>query len=543
MNRFMYGPDDHVDVVGEADLASMGILPITAQKVPTTEQREAVRRQLGRSAEDMSDADLDRIISAVTSSGGQRTDSTGPVVKVGGHAANGKGYNPYRASGRFASGPHKEREKIGRDRTSAEAPAKAKKTRSAGPRKTPARVKFDDSQHKDVISAHRTIEAFHRTRSLKIAEQQKQVRDRAKALPVSDKKGRAELKFQHQELAKQRTEHKTSAAKARGDRLAESKAMHEARKQHAVAQATGKASVIAAEPHVKSPAAPVPKPAAAPITGTPGPAGTPAGAAIANREKSRGEVFRGISEHADGSFTIDKGAQIAMRESLAGTATAYGMHYRTEGTSHAKAVEIKTVDEMGGAWGQHWNENTNKPGLMSVADHEMAWVKHHSTRDTASMQELGRSAMHGDERALTEVFAAHIMNHETTHGFGPLIEHDAHRSTVEEFTTEIASRRITADMHGMPSHHVAVSEAYEHILNPIIDRTAQAAGVSRERAHQALEHASLQFKAQKGTTTSDQAIYDVSSAAMKHLGVSDAQKQRDVAGAFYNVTRMNANGG
>lgn len=43
--------------------------------------------------------------------------ATGMIVKGKGKTADGKGYNPYRAAGKFATGPHKEKEKAGRGRT------------------------------------------------------------------------------------------------------------------------------------------------------------------------------------------------------------------------------------------------------------------------------------------------------------------------------------------------------------------------------------------------------------------------------------------
>lgn len=67
-----------------------------------------------------------------------RTDAAaaGPVTKGKGKTADGKGYNPYRASGKFAAGPHKEKEKVGRDKAG-EAPAgKAKGSAASGADKT-----------------------------------------------------------------------------------------------------------------------------------------------------------------------------------------------------------------------------------------------------------------------------------------------------------------------------------------------------------------------------------------------------------------------
>lgn len=266
MRRFVYEPEDEIEVVSQ----------------PQAAIRAAVRLRLGEAAVGMSDADLDRVIAAATGSRiDMRTDvATGPVVKVGGKSANGKGYNPYRAAGKFASGPHKEKPKSGAKHAGPAAGPIAKtkkapsspKTKSAATKsatapgtkaaakpksadkaatpkapkvakpKAPKYEKFDDSVHKETISAHKTIETIHRNRSLKIAAQQKAIREQAKALPASDKKGRADLKAQHAELAKTRAEHRAKAAEARTARVAESKTMQEARRQHVASHVAAKQS-------------------------------------------------------------------------------------------------------------------------------------------------------------------------------------------------------------------------------------------------------------------------------------------------------------
>lgn len=61
-----------------------------------------------------------------------RSDAAaGPVTKGKGKTADGKGYNPYRAAGKFATGPHKEKEKVGRGKAAPAEGAVGKPKRGA----------------------------------------------------------------------------------------------------------------------------------------------------------------------------------------------------------------------------------------------------------------------------------------------------------------------------------------------------------------------------------------------------------------------------
>lgn len=189
-------------------------------------------------------------ISVPGDAAGRRSDKAAGGSRLGGKFD--PHLHPHGTHGMFATTNGGKRPKVGKEGAGpakAVAAARTKKSTTAPTRskagaavkpKTAAHVKFDDSKHKSTIAEHKKIEAFHRTESLKIVAKQREIREQAKALPKSDKKGRADLKAQHQALGKQRDVHKAAATEARTSRVAESKAMQDARKQHVVAQATGK---------------------------------------------------------------------------------------------------------------------------------------------------------------------------------------------------------------------------------------------------------------------------------------------------------------
>jgi uncharacterized protein len=146
----------------------------------------------------------------------------------------GHGYNPYRSHGKFASGPHKERPKTGRAAGAAEAPGGGKG--AAKPKA--ARTKFDDSAHKAKIAEHKATELHHRTESLHAAEKMRGLNEQAKSLPrgKAGQAARADLKAQHAELGKQRDAHRELAMGARTSRIAASKEMQSARREHVEGQ-------------------------------------------------------------------------------------------------------------------------------------------------------------------------------------------------------------------------------------------------------------------------------------------------------------------
>lgn len=256
--------------------------------------------------------------------------------------------------------------------------------------------------------------------------------------------------------------------------------------------------------------------------------------AFSGRDAIRGRIAEGIHGTSQNAH-IDPATQAALRDSNNRIMAAYGVTPRLANTPDAKTVRTMHAEEMGGAYGQMWSEHTPRPGLMTISHEQAALLREHMQLDSAGLHELARRAAAGHDDAYFMLFAAHTMHHETMHGHGPSIEMGLHRSTVEELTTEMSARRITADMHGVPSHGEAVNLAYDHIIDPVVAHTAAAAGVSRERAYEAMEHASLSLKRSSGTLTDDEAISHVATKAAEHLG------QPAIAGKIANGIYQTSN--
>lgn len=569
MNRFMYGPEDQVEVVAAADLPALGILPISDLGIPTPEQREAVRSQLGKSAVTMSDADLDRLITAVMTTGDARTDAaSGPVVKVGGHSANGHGYNPYRAAGKFASGPRKKREKIGREPGAADAPVKVKragagvkkapaktskvkaeagaaKPKAAAKPRAPARVKFDDSKHKSTIAEHKKIEAFHRTESLKIAAKQKELREQAKALPKTDKKGRAELKAQHAELGKQRDVHKSAATEARTSRIAESKAMQEAKKQHVVSQATGKPvsakpkdTPVKPEPTPKPEPKPEPKPVPPkpePVAAKPTPAPQPAKPdqskhellwhdSIAATERAAAGDLEGVHAIMDRqisalglqSTTVDtaRGKVSTEPDSVLADKGAAG-YRRWSGEIVVPESSVGRMKAFGQALGNRKIGEVLKEHTDQINEHVKAadaiLTKRMGTKDKKKNADLAREESVLRTQAQQVMVERrnvrggandmHTIMHESLHGFSPLqsLAYRGHGAQIEEITTEVSARNMMHRHYGA-DHPKTHEGSYGSEIHAATNAIAEITGHTHERAYQHLQDISLEFKKRPGSS-------------------------------------------
>ena len=93
-------------------------------------------------------------------------------------------------------------------------------------------------------------------------------------------------------------------------------------------------------------------------------------------------------------------------------------------------------------------------------------------------------------------------------------------------------------MHGVPLHSEAVNLAYDHIIDPVVAHTASAAGVSRERAYQAMEHASLSLKRSSGKLSDDEAILHVATKTAEHLGAAPAVAAKIATGIYQTSNKL-----
>lgn len=491
-------------------------------------------------------------------------------------------YNPNREiDGRFGSGPHKQRPKVGREPAAikpagkgrphgaadehlgaaraAVAKAKADPTaknikaartavakakdpgaaKAAKPKSAPKagakpatkaaktpkpkKAKFDDSAHKAKIAEHKAKEAHHRTESLKIVAKQKALREQAKGLHKSDKAGRAELKAQHKELGAKRDEHKAAATKARNDRIAESKAMQTAKKAHAVAQATGQHPT---QSTVQQTAQHQPK---SPLSSEPKKAPTPEQIhdLVANdkRRKYMQDTHELSNEEraADTKGRLDdnqftNAAQYSIRAHNNDVFAAYGMHNNDRGKPGSYSLEVRTFEGMGGdALGLHYPIS----GVIAVPVSQAGHMLHHASLDSHGLKKLGKDYMAGDQSAHDTLDAYITVTHEALHGHGPDMADGRTHTMINELTTEMAAWKVAADVHGLHPHDIDGS--YQNYITPTVNKLAELTGRSARDATAALADASIRHKQRSERDLSPTvAIHDVAGHALKQLGVTNA---------------------
>lgn len=204
---------------------------------PEDPESESRRDELDGDIEDESDLEWDL------------DDSDDPDEEI---RVDAGGYNPNRdKNGRFASGTG------------------GGKSKDAGLRAARA-PKFDASPHRAVIAAHKATEAHHRSEALRVKADLASTKAQARALPASE---RGPLKQRFAELKQQHDAHRAAAIEARGKRIAASREMQAARKEHvekhrAATTAQTVSATPAAKPHEPEKAVPKPvepeKPASKP---------------------------------------------------------------------------------------------------------------------------------------------------------------------------------------------------------------------------------------------------------------------------------------
>lgn len=254
----------------------------------------------------------------------------------------------------------------------------------------------------------------------------------------------------------------------------------------------------------------------------------------------RSAVDSGVTTEGHPSISLD--AQQGMRQEMSGIAKEYGLHHRLADADYADSIMVAHPGESNPALrmkheslpAQNYNELTEFPGLIVVSPEQTRLLAEHARLSPSELKKLGSAAVHGDAQAHEKLFASHVMNHENLHSFGPSIEQSAHRSVVEELTTEMAARRITGDMHGAPASFVGT---YDQVIDPIVDSVAKATGVPRAKAYDALERASLKFKGRSGVINADQAIYDLVGDTLDGLGSKSTEARKAIAQDIYKTSR------
>lgn len=259
------------------------------------------------------------------------------------------------------------------------------------------------------------------------------------------------------------------------------------------------------------------------------------------RQELRAALDRGYHVDSDGQPHLSVEAQEGVRRDIDGTLQQYGLHHRLGDADYSASVLIDHPEQTNealrlteGRHGELHQEVTDHPGLIVLAPEQAKLFAEHARLDAGGLRNLGREALAGDEAAQNKLWASHVVTHESLHGYGPNVEHELHRPAIEELTTEMAARRITGDMHGIPSAKASPLEAYGNLIDPIVTGIAKVTGKSEAEAYAALESASLKFKGLSGTMSPDHAIHYVAEQAARELGATDAQP---IAQSIYKASK------
>lgn len=221
---------------------------------------------------------------------------------------------------------------------------------------------------------------------------------------------------------------------------------------------------------------------------------------------------------ADGWSThgLTPEAQRAVRGHFDSVVGAYGLSARPGLQSHELIGYPESA--MGGAAG--WHMNTGKIALSH--DGINALVRH----GAQDHEYVGRVLADGERHGGFDAY--HAMMHETIHDNGPRVIGDSARRThVEEMTTEMSARHISAQQHGVAGRQM--SAGYNEMIEGSVGHVARVAGVSRDAAFDAVAKASIQFKS-SGAHFIDAGVAhrQVAWSTLEHLG---AVSHKDIVGS------------
>lgn len=398
---------------------------------------------------------------------------------------DGAGYNPNRASnGRFAAGSHN--------------------PRSKGQGRAP---KFDDHGHRELISHHKTEEKWHRNRVIEIKQEQAKLRESAKGKSAKD---RAEIRVQHRELAKLSGIHREIAGENKDKRVAASKDLANARAENTIRHRVQRVVVNDANRKI--------------VSSTPLVHGA-APADLAGRTKLH-------------SAQMSPEAQAALREHHNVVIAQYGLHNRDAGLVGAHVAEVRNSQGMGrwaggvdGAAGLHWRADGRVALNIETAD---GVHSHSSVSDTVR---LGQEAHSGSREANSKIDGYHVSTHEALHGHGPEIYGFGPHLMLDEMTTEMSARRITADVHGVGVGNVR--GGYDGYITPVVSKLSELSGSSHATSMRALAHASLEFKRRGGQVDAKEGLHDVGVSALRRLGVADSDSHSAMLAHMLEISARN----
>jgi hypothetical protein len=214
--------------------------------------------------------------------------------------------------------------------------------------------------------------------------------------------------------------------------------------------------------------------------------------------------------------------QKAIREHHDAVLAHYGLANEDARKGGGRVVQVSEGMKIGDAqtYGSHGQEAGDVMLWSKVADN----LSEHAKLSPSDVAGLGKRALAGDKKALRMMDAYRVSTHEALHGHGPEVIGNSRNGTfLDEVTTELVARQVSADLHGIAAHDVPGS--YDRMIRPTVSAIARASGKSEKEAYGALTKASLDFKRQRGGAEGSETVEKMMGDVLKSLGVNDTAKQ------------------
>jgi hypothetical protein len=267
---------------------------------------------------------------------------------------------------------------------------------------------------------------------------------------------------------------------------------------------------------------------------------------IATEDTGRAVIAHGIVDrvHHDPLYNdrqLSSEAQRAVREHHNKVLAAYGLHNKDAGLIHAGTVEVRTPEGMAAgangiaAEGLHWRHD----GKIALNVDRADGMMEHSRLDSDGLLRAGHEYF-SSKSARSAIDAYRVSTHEAVHGHGPDVIKIGHETMLEEMSTEMVARKITADVHGMDIDRV--QGHYGGYIDPTVKHLVrmsnpEGSSAAYTKAHEALAHASLEFKRKSGRQLSPAIeLHEIGASALKKLGVHDPAKHMELYGHMANIS-------
>lgn len=448
-------------------------------------------------------------------------------------APGGVGYNPYRdTGGKFAPGAHKQRPTAG-DRAAAAVGKAKERVAKAAERVAVHGQKLAGAHEARHAAIAETRAALGKARDAALLARNKPTAKNVKAAQVATNKAtRAQAKVGKHEAAIGK--HTAAHAKAT---TAHARAVDAHAKAHARTQETKAVSRPRTGSGTRT-KLPDPAKVAEAVASDPRRALVAADLVPAPRS---GQALSNAGHLEPAARLLYKDqwspeGQAAARDHTVHMISQYGMYHKEAGLIGAHTFEIRTDHGMPGADGLHWNHN----GQTAIHQSLAADVQEHAQLNARGLHDLGARHLSGDADAAARLNSHRVVVHEEIHGHGPSMIRTGPHTFVEEVTTEMAARKVSADVHGLHTADMEKAGTYHEWTKPTIAKLSELSGKSIRDSHEALARSAIEFKRGKDKQLSPtDAMRQVGNVALRELGVRGSKAQTALYDHMTETARAN----